>query len=122
MSNQILRMLLSTRLRLTSCSFARPHVVATYKHLKGMVDVRVFVHKHDIFNFKVDRERGEAIIQQINMHGGLNDLLSKHGHCPLETCKQAIEKAFALGLIGMHTYKECIEINKKSNKAKHHWS
>jgi hypothetical protein len=55
------------------------------------------------------------------MHGGLNALLEKYGHCPLETCKQAIEKAFSLGLIGMHTYKECIEINKKSNQAKHRW-
>jgi hypothetical protein len=117
-------MLLSLRLRLPSYSFAKPHVVASYKHLKGIVCVKVNVikHKHDIFNFKVDRERGEAVIQQINMHGGLNHLLTKHGHCPLETCKQAIEEAFALGLICVYTYKECIEINKKSNKAKHHWS
>ena len=117
-------MLLSVRLRLPSYSYAKPHIVASYKQFAKIVCVKVNVikHKHDIFNFKVDRERGDAVIQQINMHGGLNHLLTKHGHCPLETCKQAIEKAFALGLIGMHTYKECIEINKKSNKAKHHWS
>jgi hypothetical protein len=77
--------------------------------------------KHDIFNFKVDNDRKEAVVKQVNLHGGLNDLLEKHGHCPLETCKQAIERAFALGLIGMHTYKECIDINKKSNNAKHKW-
>jgi hypothetical protein len=86
------------------------------------VKVNVVNHKHDIFNFKVDKAREEAVIEQINMHGGLNNLLRKHGHCPLETCKQAIEKAFALGLIGIHTYEECIKINKYSNKAKHHWS
>ena len=112
-------MLQSVRLRLQSYSYTKPHAVATYKHLKGIV--HVIKHKHDIFNFRVDREREEAVVRQINMHGGLNDLLTKHGHCPFETCKQAIEKAFVLGLIGMHTYKECIEINKKSNKAKHNW-
>jgi hypothetical protein len=116
-------MLLSVRLRLPSYSFAKSHAVATYKDLKGILCVKVNVSKpkHDIFNFNVERERGNAVIQQINMHGGLNDLLKKHGHCPLETCKQAIEKAFALGLICMYTYKKCIEINKKSNKAKHDW-
>lgn len=78
-------------------------------------------HKHDIFEFKIDHERKEAVVKQLNLHGGLNELLTKNGHCPLESCKQAIERAFALGLIGMHTYKECIEINKKSNNAKHKW-
>jgi hypothetical protein len=82
---------------------------------------RTYACKHDIFKFKVDNERKEAVLKQVNLHGGLNNLLAENGHCPLETCKQAIERAFALGLIGMHTYKECIEINKKSNNAKHKW-
>ena len=77
--------------------------------------------KHEIFKYEVDSDRKYDIIRQINMHGGLNRLLRNNGHCPLETCKQAIEKTFALGLIEMQTYRECIEINKKSNKAKHHW-
>lgn len=77
--------------------------------------------KHDIFRYEADVSRKNDIMEQINMHGGLNDLLKKYGHCPLATCKQAIEKAYILGLIGMQTYKECLEINKKSNKAKHHW-
>jgi hypothetical protein len=79
-------------------------------------------HKHhEIFDFKVNQERTQNIIKQINMHGGLNELLQKNGHCPLDTCKKAIEKAFSLGLIGLNTYKECIEVNKKSNQAKHKW-
>jgi hypothetical protein len=77
--------------------------------------------RHDIFKYEVGSERKQDILKQVNMHGGLNNLLKRNGHCPLETCKQAIEKTFALGLIGLQTYKECIEINKKSNKAKHHW-
>lgn len=77
--------------------------------------------KHEVFHFKVDFARRHAIIKQINMHGGLNNLLRQYGHCPLESCKQAIEKAFGLGLIGDCTYKQCIEINQKANKAKHVW-
>ena len=74
-----------------------------------------------IFNFRVDCGRKHAIMQQIHMHGGLNHLLKQYGHCPLESCKQAIEKAFGLGLIGNCTYKKCIAINQKANKAKHVW-
>ena len=116
-------MLLSARLRLPSFTILKHRlVVFQHKQIQRNARLKVNVHnKHDIFDFKVDTERKDAIIQQVNMHGGLNKLLTRHGHCPLETCKQAIEKAFALGLICMHTYKECIEINKKSNRAKHRW-
>lgn len=78
--------------------------------------------RHEIFTFKVDTSREKAILQQINMHGGLNKVLVNNGHCPLESCKQAIEKAFHLGLICKYTYQTCIDINKKANKAKHCWS
>ncbi len=77
--------------------------------------------RHDIFKYEVGSDRKHDIMRQINMHGGLNHLLKNNGHCALETCKQAIEKTFTLGLIDVQTYNECIEINKKSNKAKHHW-
>lgn len=94
---------------------ARRHIPIAWRNTKNSAC------KNDIFNFKIDNDRKEAVLKQLDVHGGLNDLLTKHGYCPLETCKQAIERAFALGLIGMQTYKECIEINKKSNNTKHKW-
>ncbi len=99
------------------------HVATIRRHLtyRLQLSTRTHCHKHDVFNHKVDKEREEAVTKQLHIHGGLNKLLAENGHCPIATCKLAIEKAFSLGLIGLQTYKECIAINNKSNKAKHKW-
>ena len=75
----------------------------------------------NIFDHKIEKTRMYNVIKQLKMHGGLNELLVQYGHCPLSNCKQAIEKTFELGIINIQTYKKCIEINKKSNQAKHLW-
>ena len=82
---------------------------------------KTYCSKNNIFDYKIDKTRAYNVIKQLKMHGGLNELLVQYGYCPLSNCKQAIEKTFELGIINFQTYKKCIEINKKSNQAKHSW-
>ncbi len=74
-----------------------------------------------LFNFEIEKERIDAVIAQIQMHAGINNILKKHGLNAHPNCKMAIEVAKTHGLICNDIYHKCSEINKKGNDAKHKW-
>lgn len=75
-----------------------------------------------IFTYKIGAVKKRKIEMQINLHGGLNQLLRKNGLPIQSNSYQAIQVAHKNGLIDSPTKQVCCKINHNGNTGKHSWT
>jgi hypothetical protein len=79
------------------------------------------VRSNPIFDYRMSPGREAKVVRQLNMHGGLNELLEKNRLSTKSTSYDAIQKAYNNGLITKSTKQVCCQVNKEGNDGKHFW-
>lgn len=76
---------------------------------------------YPIFTYQIGQERKAKTDKKINAHGGLNQLLEKHGLAPEGNFYCAIQVAYQNGLINIIQKVRYEKINEKGNNGNHSW-